>query len=309
MQVLRIEAVRSTGAFLIPVILLWIMGSRNYRLLLLGIALAYAVPLCGLPLRRVRHQPQSQHARRWYPSVPERQILREMLRFGWPVALWMLCQQGMLVSDRFFLQKFVGYSAAGAYASMYDVIVRSFSLSFMPIRLAVHPLVMKHWNSGFRPQALRAIRSGIKYQFLSAIPVVGSLLILAPLVCRLVLGKASAGAAPIVAPLAVGGFLWQVSLLAHKPLEILCQTRRMLAGILVAIAVNVVGNWLLVPRFGYRAPAYLTVASSASYLLMLFVLTPREKFTESVDQAKTTVVTNAPALHCASPEEVSTQCR
>jgi O-antigen/teichoic acid export membrane protein len=106
---------------------------------------------------------------------------------------------------------------------------------------------------------------------------------LAPWVSHLVLGKQNAGAAGIVIPLAVGGLLWQVCLLAHKPLEILCRTTRMLTGILVALAINVAGNWLLVPRYGYRASAYLTVASSAAYLLLLFGLTPMEELRTAIE--------------------------
>ena len=220
-------------------------------------------------------------------SSGQRKILWELWRYGWPVALWMLCQQGLLVSDRYFLQRFLGYSDAGVYASMYDVIVRSFSLVFMPITLAVHPLVMNRWNAGNGRDALRAIRAGVAYQLLIFLPIGVCLAILATWVSRLVLGKANAGAAGIVLPLAMGGLLWQVCLLSHKPLEILCQTKRMLAGIAVALTVNVAGNWLLVPRYGYRASAYLTVASSAAYLLLLFVLTPMEELRKAASPSQT----------------------
>jgi len=276
-RVLRFEAARSIGGFLIPVTLMWITRSRDYRVLLLGIALGYALPLCGSIFLRAKTGMQPVHLRRPALSVTQRKIMSELWRFGWPVALWILCQQSMVVSDRYFLQRFSGYSEAGVYSSMYDVIVRSFSLFFMPITLAVHPLVMKSWNAGSRSDALHAIRMGMKYQALMFIPIGVFLVVLAPWVSRLVLGKQNAGAAAIVLPLAVGGFLWQVCLLSHKPLEILCQTRRMLAGILVALGVNVGGNWLLVPRYGYRASAYLTVASSGVYLLSLFVLTPMDE--------------------------------
>jgi O-antigen/teichoic acid export membrane protein len=286
-KVLQFEAVRSVSCFAIPVALLWVTRFRDYRLLLLGIALGYLLPLVGPIFSRAKDHADA--GRSWQPSLSfgQRKILVELWRFGWPVALWMLCQQSLVVSDRYFLQKFSGYSEAGVYASMYDVIVRSFSLLFMPITLAVHPLVMNRWNVGNRKHALTAIRAGVKYQVLMFIPIGLSLAVLAPWVSRLVLGKASAEATGIVLPLAVGGFLWQVCLLSHKPLEILCQTKRMLAGILIALAINVGGNWLLVPRFGYLASAYLTVASSATYLLSLFILTPMEELrrASSPDQA------------------------
>jgi len=273
-KVLRFEAVRSVGCFVIPVALLWVMGSRDYRLLLLGIALGYSLPLFGPVFSRTKEHVGAGDGGHPELSSTHRKILGEIWRFGWPVALWMLCLQSLVVSDRYFLQKFSGFSEAGVYASMYDVIVRSFSLLFMPITLAVHPLIMNHWNAGNRKHALHAIRAGVKYQILMFIPIGICLAALAPWVSRVVLGKTNSGAVEIVLPLAVGGFLWQVCLLSHKPLEILCQTRRMLAGMLVALATNIGGNWLLVPRYGYRASAYLTVASSTVYLLSLLVLTP-----------------------------------
>jgi O-antigen/teichoic acid export membrane protein len=297
-MVLRFEAVRSVGSFLIPVTLFGVTRSKDYRLLLSGIALAYCLPLLGPIFLRAKDHANASHT--WGPSLTEhqREILGGLWRFGWPVGLWMLCQQGLLVSDRFFVQRFSGYSEAGVYASMFDVIVRSFSLLFMPVTLAVHPLVMNRWNAGNRKHALQAIRVGVKYQLLMFVPIGISLAVLAPWVSRLVLGKENAGAAGIVVPLAVGGLLWQVCLLAHKPLEILCRTRRMLAGILVALTINMAGNWLLVPRYGYRASAYLTVASSAAYLLLLFALTPMEELRRATETDQTAV--------CASVRSEST---
>src|SRR5947209_6809181 len=294
-KVLRFEAVRSVSCFVIPIALMWATRSRDYRLLLLGIALGYSLPLAGPIFSRAKDHTDARHG--WRPRVSsgQRKILGELWRYGWPVGLWMLCQQGLLVSDRYFVQRFSGYSEAGVYASMYDVIVRSFSLFFMPITLAVHPLVMNRWNAGSRKHALHAIRTGMKYQVLMFIPIGLSLAVLAPWVSRLVLGKENAGAAGIVLPLAAGGFLWQVCLLSHKPLEILCQTKRMLAGILVALAINVGGNWLLVPRYGYRASAYLTVASSAVYLLLLLVLPPMEELRKATNPAPTAPPADTPA--------------
>ena len=55
----------------------------------------------------------------------------------------------------------------------------------------------------------------------------------------------------------------------------------MLVGIVCSLAINVSGNWLLVPRYGYRASAYLTIASALAYLLTLSILTPLEELRES----------------------------
>jgi O-antigen/teichoic acid export membrane protein len=285
-RVLHFEVVRSVFCFLIPALLLFPGRTRDYRLLLVGIAIGYPLPLLVSFIRRqdsLSDVPTSFLPRRL--STEQRKALADVWAFGWPVALWLLCQQGLLVSDRYFLQRFAGYSSAGVYASMYDVIVRSFSLMFMPVTLAIHPLVMNFWNTGKRAEALRAIRSGVLYQGLMFPPVAACLILIGPWLSRFVLGKVEPGATSIVLPLAVGGFLWQVCLLSHKPLEILCQTKRMLGGILLALAINVAGNWLLVPRYGIQASAYLTVASSAAYLLTVFVLTPMRELSSNPDSS------------------------
>jgi O-antigen/teichoic acid export membrane protein len=296
--VVRMETTRAIGAFVIPLVLILAISQRHYTLLLLGILGGYLIPLVarafdgsGRRAIMIFHRPLLDEQERGY--------LRSLWSYGWPVALWLFSQQSLVVSDRYFIQRFWGYSAAGVYASMYDVVVRSFSLLFVPITLAVHTALMHNWNTGSRHLTRRIISQAIKFESLLFLPVAAVLFLGAGWASRLVLGHGNPEAASIVLPLAIGGFLWQLALLAHKPLEILCQTKRMLAGGLVALAVNVVGNYFLVPRFGYRAAAYLSVASSLIYLLMLLVLIPRETFQEAIVSGEAGGLTIVPA------EEVS----
>ena len=296
--VVRMETTRAIGAFVIPLVLILAISQRHYTLLLLGILGGYLIPLVarafdgsGRRAIMIFHRPLLDEQERGY--------LRSLWSYGWPVALWLFSQQSLVVSDRYFIQRFWGYSAAGVYASMYDVVVRSFSLLFVPITLAVHTALMHNWNTGSRHLTRRIISQAIKFESLLFLPVAAVLFLGAGWASRLVLGHGNPDAASIVLPLAIGGFLWQLALLAHKPLEILCQTKRMLAGGLVALAVNVVGNYFLVPRFGYRAAAYLSVASSLIYLLMLLVLIPRETFQEAIVSGEAGGLTIVPA------EEVS----
>ena len=280
-RVLQFEIIRSITGFVVPVLILVLTPFRSYVALLLGVALGYLAPLfCRRPF--VRQGPKLNWIPRMTGSPEHWRVLAKLWRFGWPVGVWMLCQQGLLVSDRLFIQRYSGFSAAGIYSSMYDVVVRSFSLLFMPVTLAVHPLVMDRWNAGRPQHALHAIRSGVKYQLLMFVPIGAVLVLVAPWVSRMVLGRPIAQAAEIVLPLAISGFLWQMALLAHKPLEILCETKRMLVGMAAALAVNLLGNRLLIPVYGYQAAAYLAVASSLTYLLSILVLTPRTRFIEAL---------------------------
>ena len=45
-----------------------------------------------------------------------------------------------------------------------------------------------------------------------------------------------------------------MSLLIHKPLEIMCRTRQMLQAMALAFVSSVLGNYFLLPRFGWPRP-------------------------------------------------------
>jgi O-antigen/teichoic acid export membrane protein len=123
---------------------------------------------------------------------------------------------------------------------------------------------------------------GMKYQLLLFVPVVVLIAFLAPAVSRFVLGERNQQAIAMVTPLAVVGFLWQISLLLHKPLEILCRTKRMLLGMAGALSVNIAGNYFLIPAFGFTVVAYVGIAASAAYLCFVLGLTPRAEFRRQV---------------------------
>lgn len=295
--VMRVETVRAVGAFVLPLLLVAATRQRHYSVLLLGILFGYLSPLAGGLIKKSFEPIHLGTLRSRLFGRPEWCLLRSLWQYGWPVALWLFCQQSLAISDRYFIQRYLGFSPAGVYASMYDVIVRSFSLVMAPITLAVHTVVMSHWNLGNRNRALRILAAGIKYQLALFLPVSLALLFLAPWVSHLVLGRDNHQAVAIVLPLAVGGFLWQTSLLAHKPLEVLCQTKRMLVAMLAALVVNAAGNFLLIPKFGLKAPAYLSVTSSLVYLAMLWVFTPVDQLKNAIGMGESTPLLVAPSNH------------
>ena len=277
-SVARIEGVRSVAAFAIPVVTILASGARNFWILLLGVLGGYLVGLVGQRYLRSVSSKLVGRAVRKAMAPAQRQLLRQVWSYGWPVGVWLFCSQGLSVSDRYLLQHFRGYSDAGVYASMYDVVVRSFSLIFFPITLATTPLIMAHWNSGERGVAVSVIKTSLKYQMIIFCAVFLVLIFAAPWVSRLVLGHGNLAGAPLILPLAVVGFLWQIALLFHKPLELLCQTKRMLIGVAVALAVNVVGNYLLIPAFGYVSVPYVNIAAAMAYLITVAALTPLTAF-------------------------------
>jgi len=151
-----------------------------------------------------------------------------------------------------------------------------------PLVMSANSLVMERWNKGDRRSAVSLVGSSLKYQIVISVLLFLGLVLLAQQVSHVILGDRHESSSSLVLPLAVGGFLWQISYLVHKPLELMCLTKRMLTAMIVALIVNVAGNYLFIPVYGYTAAAYVAIAAPLAYLVAAVVLTPMAEFRREI---------------------------
>jgi O-antigen/teichoic acid export membrane protein len=95
----------------------------------------------------------------------------------------------------------------------------------------------------------------------SALPVFVAMGLFAPLVVRVALGPDFGGTVPLVRILSIAGVLSVVNNVLGVLMIAIDATRPLFVQNGVAIAVNVIGNMLLLPRYGVSAAAWLTVAT------------------------------------------------
>lgn len=274
-SILRREIVRSIGGFLFPLILIAITGRRQFELLLLGQAIGYTCAF-WLGHRSTAHATESpaSSANEFSPaSLSTRGVSRQLWHFGWAVGLWLLLSQVLPVIDRSAIQRFAGYTNAGVYASLYEIAVRSFSFLAFPLTQAAHPRIMRAWNEGRFAASYRIIRYSVLFQLTIFVAVFGGAFVLAPRIIRLILGFNDPTAAHLLPVLLLGGFLWQLALLLHKPLEISQRTVVMLAAMAAALVLHVIGCLMFIPRYGYQAAGYILVASACFYIVLVLCLT------------------------------------
>ena len=266
--VLRREILRSTAGFVIPVALVAITGRRHFEFLLLGQALAYTIAF--LPSSRsrghARDTGESSQSGLRADDFSSGRTIRQLWQFGWAVGLWLLLSQALPVIDRWTIQKFASYSSAGVYASLYEVAVRSFSFLVFPLTQAAHPRIMRAWNEGRFAESHRIIRYSVLAQLIIFVTVLGGVLFAAHGITRLVLGFNDPVATRMLPVLLVGGFLWQLALLLHKPLEIAQRTGAMLVAMAAVVVLNIAACFQFIPRFGFQAASYILVLSACLYI-------------------------------------------
>jgi O-antigen/teichoic acid export membrane protein len=95
----------------------------------------------------------------------------------------------------------------------------------------------------------------------SALPLFVAMGLFAPLVVRIALGPDYDGAVALVRILSIAGVLTVVNNVLGVLMIAIDATRPLFVQTSAAIAVNVVGNVLLLPRYGVSAAAWLTVAT------------------------------------------------
>jgi O-antigen/teichoic acid export membrane protein len=132
---------------------------------------------------------------------------------------------------------------------------------------------MRCWNEGKFSESYRIIRYSIVSQLVIFLMVLVGVYSFAQPITRLILGFEDPTAARMLPMLIIGGFLWQLALLLHKPMEIAQKTPAMLACMAGVMAVNVAACFLLIPRFGYSVAAEVLVFSASLYIVLTLVLT------------------------------------
>lgn len=263
--VLRVELVRALATFGFScVFAAWI--SNTATSLLTGAAVGYVVSfLAG----RVPILPPSTDRAVSTPSLTQAWL------YGWPLSFWFLAQLSFAWLDRVMIEDRFGLQTTGLFASLSEVLTRSFSMVIYPLTIAAYPRLATAWNQGKFSAAKGLLRRVLVLGVGASVVVVALLhYSQAMWIGRLLPheGPTLLQSAPfLVLALAAGGAIWQLALLAHKPLELQSRTGVMLAAMLGALLVKIAGNRLGLTWWGITGPAGATVVAGGVYAAVCLV--------------------------------------
>lgn len=270
-KVTQITAVQAILGLIIP--LIFLIRINHYLAIIAGISLAYLLIGYKSIFSFNKFSTNS--------ITSSNNVLSKYYNFGIPLSFRI--SLGLFISflDRWFIMFFLNDSITGLYAGYSEIIIKVFSIILFPITLAIHPRVTKLWNEGERKKSIQLVKKGIGIQsgiFLLAFVIFilfekqffNLSLILIP--------ELSSEFLSLGIPIFISGFLWQISLLVHKPLELTEKPLKMVWAIIAALVVAVVGNIIFLPRIGVIATAYSSIASASVYIIIiiLFVFNKRK---------------------------------
>jgi O-antigen/teichoic acid export membrane protein len=195
----------------------------------------------------------------------ERRLLRELAAYGLPFALTGACGAFITLSDRYILEFLIGAEATGLYAAAYDLAMRTLHVLMMVVAMACNPVIFRAYEVGGPVAAEPLIRSQGELLLGLSLPAAIGFIMLAPAITAVMLGKEFQQAARELIPwIAVATVLsgfqaFYLSLAFALPRQPLQQTAVFAAGALL----NVVLNFVLIPRLGLIGAALATVAAYA----------------------------------------------
>jgi len=197
--------------------------------------------------------------------------INPFFNYGLPLSLWLGISLSLNLLDRFFIEYYYGSSLMGSYAGFSEFVIRIFSIIIFPITLAVHPILINKWNKNKNIHEFF-----VKLFKASMIQILICLIMLIPVYffkedffyfIQIMIPGIDSSMKEIIIPIFIGGFLWQLALVLHKPLEIEERTLIMVVCIMFSLVANLIGNIFFLPKFGILATAYTMIFSASIYIL------------------------------------------
>jgi O-antigen/teichoic acid export membrane protein len=192
-------------------------------------------------------------------------LLKEMVRYGFPVILTNLSIWVLTFSDRYIIQLFHGPGSVGLYAANYNIVEFSITQAVNLFMLACGPLAIRVWEKEGIEGSRIFLTNTTSYLLMLGIPMIAGLSVLSRPISVLIIGNKFAAGHSIIPFVAFGIlFYWlehQYSLVFQFFKKTIYSTySTMMAGIL-----NIILNFIFVPKYGYFAAA---VTTAISYIFM-----------------------------------------
>lgn len=201
------------------------------------------------------------------PRNTDRELLRELLTYGMPLVPSALAGQALVVLDRFIIQFFRGAAEVGVYSVSYALGDKIMQLITMPLLLTMMPSLIEAYEKHGQKLAEGVQTQFTRYFAILTLPLLAGMTVAAPVFMHVFTGPQYRSAYGVLGLVAAASMLGSFAQIAGAGLGMHKKTKLIMVNTVMAATLNTVLNIIFVPRYGYMAAAWATVAS---YGLLLF---------------------------------------
>ena len=186
----------------------------------------------------------------------------EMLRFSTPLLVTALMAMLMHEADRYFIRVFIDMDEVGVYSLAHKIAFAVNTLCLLPFSSIWHVAI---YDIDRMPKANDVFAKVFSW-FVGGMGILllGAALTVHPIL-PLLTPDAYGDAIDLISLILLGFFLFGLQLQFEVPAMLTKKTKRLVPGSVVGVAVNIVGNFLLVPTYGSWGAAWVGALTYASF--------------------------------------------
>jgi O-antigen/teichoic acid export membrane protein len=230
---------------------------------------AYGI-LAGVALGNVVLVPLALHYMRAEGSISPRHFspatARQFATYGVPMIPAAVSSWVLILSDRYIIGLSQSASQVGLYGTAYSLGDKIMNLITLPLLMAIGPVMVHTFEKQGQKLAEQVQTQLTRYYAMATVPLAFGLAVLAKPFMQVFTGPAYRSAYRVLPVVAFGVLLYGMSQIASNGLAMHKKTVIMMQNTAMAAVFQVCMNLWLVPKFGYPAAAWNTLAS---YLLLL----------------------------------------
>jgi O-antigen/teichoic acid export membrane protein len=196
-------------------------------------------------------------------------LFRAAIGYGTPLVLYELAYAVLVSADRFLVRHYVGAEALGFYSVAYGLANNVNEFLVAPLGLALIPIYMRIWNSAGAEKTSAFLATAFNIFMLAGVGVLAAIAAAGHSIVIFLASEKYAGADRLIPVILAGLLVYGANVFVGAGLLIHKRTMQMSGMLVIAAALNIGLNCLLLPRMGLMGGA---VATLLSYLVCIAML-------------------------------------
>ena len=196
-------------------------------------------------------------------------LFRAAIGYGTPLVLYELAYAVLVSADRFLVRHYVGAEALGFYSVAYGLANNVNEFLVAPLGLALIPIYMRIWNSDGAEKTSAFLTTAFNIFVLAGVGVLAAMSAAGHSIVIFLASEKYAGADRLIPVILAGLLVYGANVFVAAGLLIHKRTVQMSGMLVIAAALNVGLNCLLLPRMGLMGGAVATLLSYLACIAML----------------------------------------
>lgn len=196
-------------------------------------------------------------------------LLKKAIMYGFPLTILEISHSILNFGDRYVIKYYLNAHELGLYSAAYTIAMEVIEVIDYPILSTVPVLYFELWNREGREGVQNLLRKGLKYYSLVVIPVMFGVIALSKELIIIIASNKYAGSAEIVPYITIGGVIFTSSTFFSAGLYIYKKSIIPSFIMMISASINMVLNFILVPRYGLIGSAVATLIGYTSYVIII----------------------------------------